>query len=181
MSNLDRKGFIINIENGKAEIIKNNTIVRIANQDRNLYKLTINIKEVDDSGAYSAVNMNNSKIWHSRMGHIGHNQLQQLAKTVLGMNIKANRDVTEVCETCVNCKQTQVPHKQTKVNARRLFEKIHSNVSTEEKQDERMSVMESCNGKDRCVLEDNKTKRKKKQKERIYIAQMHKKRKLKQR
>jgi hypothetical protein len=94
------------------------------------------------------------------------NQLQQLAKTVDGMNVKANRNVREVCETCVNGKQTRVPHKQTNVSARRPFERIHSNASTEGKEDERMSVMESCNGKGiyRCVLEDNKTKRKKKQK-----------------
>jgi hypothetical protein len=43
------------------------------------------IKEVDDCGAYSAVNMNNSKIWHSRLGHIGNNQLQRSAKIVDGM------------------------------------------------------------------------------------------------
>jgi hypothetical protein len=46
------------------------------------------IKEVDDCGGYSAVSMNNRKIWHSRMGHVGQNQLQQLAKIVNGMNIK---------------------------------------------------------------------------------------------
>jgi hypothetical protein len=42
-------------------------------------------KQVDDCGAYSAVYMNNSKIWHSRLGHTGNNQLQQSAKTVDGM------------------------------------------------------------------------------------------------
>jgi hypothetical protein len=52
VSNLDRKGFIINTENGKAEIIKYSTVVGIANRDRNLYKLSMNIKEVDDSGSY---------------------------------------------------------------------------------------------------------------------------------
>jgi hypothetical protein len=64
------------------------------------------IKEVYDSGAYSAVNMNNSKIWHSRLGHIGNNEFQQSAKTVDRMNVKTNSDVPEVCETCVNGKQT---------------------------------------------------------------------------
>jgi hypothetical protein len=47
VSNLDRKGFIVNIENGKAEIIKNCTVVGIANRDGNLYKLSMTIKEVD--------------------------------------------------------------------------------------------------------------------------------------
>jgi hypothetical protein len=56
-------GFIANIKNGKAEIIKNSTVVGIADQDGNFYKLSMPIKEVDDCEAYSAV-INNSKIWH---------------------------------------------------------------------------------------------------------------------
>jgi hypothetical protein len=50
VSNLDRMGFIINIENGKAEITKNNTVVGTADRDGNLYKLSMTIKEVDDCG-----------------------------------------------------------------------------------------------------------------------------------
>jgi hypothetical protein len=72
VSNLDRKGFIINIDNSKAKIIKNSTVVGIANRDGNLYKLSMTVKEVDDSGAYSAVNMKNSKIWHSRFRFLVH-------------------------------------------------------------------------------------------------------------
>jgi hypothetical protein len=80
------------------------------------------IKEVDDSEAHSAVNMNNSKIWHSRMGHIGHNQQQhQLAKIVDGMNIKLNNNETEVCEMCVS-------GNQTRVKTRRFLERIHSDL-----------------------------------------------------
>jgi hypothetical protein len=56
------------------------------------------VKEVDDSGAYSAVNMN-SKIWHSRLGHVGNDQFQQSAKTVDRMNVKTE-NIPEVCETC---------------------------------------------------------------------------------
>jgi hypothetical protein len=97
VSNLDRMGFIINIENGKAEIIKNSIAVGIADQDGNVYNLSMTIKDVNEE-AYSAVNMNNSKIWHSRMGHIGHDQLQQLANIVDGMNVKMNNNETEVCE-----------------------------------------------------------------------------------
>jgi hypothetical protein len=60
------------------------------------------IKEVDDCGVYSAVKMNNSKIWHSRLGHIGNNQSQQSAKTVDGMGFA---DYVTVCLQlyCVSC------------------------------------------------------------------------------
>jgi hypothetical protein len=119
VSKVDRKGFIINIEDGKAEIIKNSTVVGIADRDGNLYKLNMTPKEVDDSEAYSAVNMNNSKIWHSRLGYIGHDQLQQLAKIVDGMNVKVNNNETEVSEICVSGKQTQVSHNRTRVKTLR--------------------------------------------------------------
>jgi hypothetical protein len=125
VSNLDRKGFIINIDKSKAKIIKNSTVVGIANRDGNFYKLNMTIKEVDDSEAHSAVSMNNSKIWHSRMGH---NQLQQLAKIVDGMNIKLNNNETEVCEICVSGKQTRMPHNHTRVKTRRPLERIHSDL-----------------------------------------------------
>jgi hypothetical protein len=62
--------------------------------------MNMTMKETDDRRAYSAVNMNNSKVWHTRMGHVGNNQFQQSAKTVDGMNVKANSDVPEVCDTC---------------------------------------------------------------------------------
>jgi hypothetical protein len=104
--------------------------------------------------------MNNSKIWYSRRGHIGNNQFQQSAKTLDRMNVKTNSDASEVCETCVNVKQTRVPHKQTEVNTPRLLEKIHSNVCNEGTQNNLVQE-----GNNNVNMEDNKTKRKKKQKE----------------
>jgi hypothetical protein len=62
------------------------------------------IEEVDYSGAYSAVEMNDSKVRHTRMGHIGHNQFQHSDKIVDGINAKMNRDITGVCETCASGK-----------------------------------------------------------------------------
>jgi hypothetical protein len=113
------KGFVITIKNGGKEITKNRTVIGIANRKGNLYKLSMTVKEVDYSEACSAVNMNNSKVRHSRMGHEGHNQLQQLAKIVDGMNVQVNNNETEVCEICVSGRQTRVPHNQTRVTARR--------------------------------------------------------------
>jgi hypothetical protein len=85
------------------------------------------IKEVDDNEAHSAVNRNN-KICHSRMGRVGHNQLQQLTKILDGMNIKMNNNETEVCEICVGGKQTRVPHNQTRAKTPRPLERIHSDL-----------------------------------------------------
>jgi hypothetical protein len=86
VSDLEMKDFIITIKNGRAEITKEGTVAGIASREGNLYKLNITIKEDDDSGAYSTVNKNNSKVWHTRMEHIGKRQLQQLAKIVDGVN-----------------------------------------------------------------------------------------------
>jgi hypothetical protein len=86
------------------------------------------IKEVDDSEAHSAASMNNRKMCHSRMGHVGQNHLQQLATIVDGMNIKLNDNETEVCEICVSGKQTRVLHNQTRVKTRRPLERIHSDL-----------------------------------------------------
>jgi hypothetical protein len=174
--NLDRKGFIINTDNGKAKIIKNSTVVGIANRDGTLYKLSMTVKEVDECEAYSAVNMKNSKTWHSRLGHVGNDQFQQSAKTADRVNVKTHSDVPEVCETCGSSKQTRVPHKQMKVNVLRPLERIHSNGSNEGTQNNQVQE-----GDNNVNMEDNKTKRKKKQKKRSHIAQMHKKRKLKHR
>jgi hypothetical protein len=72
--------------------------------------------------------MNNSKIWNSRMGHVGHNQLQQLAKMIDGMNTKLNNNKIEVCEICVSGKQTRMPHNQSRVKTRRPLGRIHSDL-----------------------------------------------------
>jgi hypothetical protein len=142
VSKLEKKGFVITIKNGGPEI------AGIANRKGNLYKMNMIMKEADDSRAYSAVKMNNSKLWHTRMGHVGNNQFRQSARTVDGMNVKTNSDVTEVCEICVKGKQTRVPQKQTKVNVRRPLERIHSNVSM------KYQVQEENNN---VNIEDNKT------------------------
>jgi hypothetical protein len=46
----------------------------------------MNIMEVDEREAHSAVNMNNRKIWHSRMGHIGKNHIHIYITTHLVSN-----------------------------------------------------------------------------------------------
>jgi hypothetical protein len=43
--------------------------------------------------------MNNSKVWHTRMGHIGNNQL---AKIVDLLCVKVNSDATEILALVVN-------------------------------------------------------------------------------
>jgi hypothetical protein len=54
------------------------------------------------------------------------------------------------------------------INKRKLTltDPLRGSVPTDGKQNERMSIMESCNGKDiyRCLSENNKTKRKENQK-----------------
>jgi hypothetical protein len=70
LSKIENKGFVITIKNGGEEITKDGTVVGIANRDENLYKSSMTMKETDDSRAYSAVNMNNSKVRHTRMGHV---------------------------------------------------------------------------------------------------------------
>jgi hypothetical protein len=55
----------------------------------------------------------------------------------------------------------------------RPLEKIHSNVSNEGTQDNQVQE-----GNNNVNIEDNKTKRKKKQEEKDTYCQMHKKRKL---
>jgi hypothetical protein len=80
--------------------------------------MNMTMKETDGSIAYSAVKMNKGKLWHTRMGHVGNSQFQQLA-TIYGMNLNKNSDVTEVNEKCLNGKQTHVPYKQRKVNTLR--------------------------------------------------------------
>jgi hypothetical protein len=72
--------------------------------------------------------MKNSKIWNSRMGHVGHNQLQQLAKIIDGITTKLNNNEAEVCEICVSGKQTRMPHNQSRVKTRRPLERIHSDL-----------------------------------------------------
>jgi hypothetical protein len=79
---LRQEGVYYKLRNGTGEIIKSSTVVGVANRDGDLYTLTMTVKEVDDRWAYSAVNMRNSKIWHSRLGHVGNDQFQQWAKTV---------------------------------------------------------------------------------------------------
>jgi hypothetical protein len=65
VSKLEKKGSVITIKNGGAEIAKDGTVTGIANRKGNLHKMNMTMKEADDSKAYSAVKINNSKIRHT--------------------------------------------------------------------------------------------------------------------
>jgi len=70
-----------------------------------------------------------AKIWHERYGHIGYDNLKKVIRMVDGINprmLKLTDD--RICHTCIEGKQTKLPHKKERNRAKRPLQLIHSDL-----------------------------------------------------
>lgn len=119
MPKLEANGFKVVFENRKGKIIMD-TQNAVAYRNHQVYELEIlsltNIASVVQA-------REDAKIWHERYGHIGFNNLKKVAVMVDGIDLK-NLDLTndKVCHTCVEGKQTKLPHNQERSRAKRSLQ-----------------------------------------------------------
>lgn len=71
---------------------------------------------------------NGTELWHRRLGHIGLTSMQRLHKMVDGFGSCKAGSGTQVCTTCIQGKQTKLPHNQERRSAKRPLELVHSDL-----------------------------------------------------
>lgn len=123
---LEANGFKVVFENRKGKILKNTQVYAVAYRNYQVYEL-----EVLSLTKIATVMQikEDAKLWHERYGHIGFNNLKKVAKMVDGIDpTKLELSDDRICHTCVEGKQTKLPHNQERTRAKRPLQLIHSDV-----------------------------------------------------
>lgn len=66
------------------------------------------------------------ELWHRRLGHASKDAVRKMSRLVEGLGEASLKDV---CHTCVEGKQTKLPHNQTRTRATRPLELVHSDLA----------------------------------------------------
>ena len=80
----------------------------------------MNVTDKYDGEGQAAVTVDH-KLWHERLGHIYHQSLLHLSKTVNGLYVEGVVN-SDFCETCVEGKMTNLPFKGTRPSTTRALE-----------------------------------------------------------
>lgn len=113
-------------ENKAGTIVKDQTTLAVAPIDEkvNLYKL--NFKKTCVSANLCTAS-DTIDVWHKRFGHLNFESIKKLSQKDHGINLSKS-EVASRCETCIEGKQTKMPHKETRKRATRPLQLIHSDV-----------------------------------------------------
>jgi len=84
----------------------------------------------DQTGIANVVHVKeDAKIWHEQYGHIGIDNLKRVVRMVDGINprmLKLTND--RICHTCIEGKQTRLPHNKERTRVKRPLQLIHSDL-----------------------------------------------------
>jgi len=123
---LEMNSFRITFENGKGLIERSNRLVAIAlRQKSQVYLLSFRYREADANICTSTKNL---ELWHKRMGHLNIDSMKRLQGQVDGIKEDLSKSSKEMCQTCIEGKQTQQPHNQTRIRAKRPLQLVHSDL-----------------------------------------------------
>lgn len=123
ISTLDKKGYKITFFGGQSLISLNGNIVAQGEITGTLYHLTMAIEEP----SVQSLIANNADVWHKRLGHLGKQNLKLIQKMVDGIDgfECVNNDM---CDVCVEGKQTRQPFPGTRPKTSRPLERVHSDL-----------------------------------------------------
>ena len=116
---LELKGFKILFSDGKGLISRREIIVAEAYRQNTLYELKLRRYT---KNAYMSTVCQNVDLWHKRVGHISYNALKKLT------NLDFSEKLESLCQYCVEGKQTQKPHNQHRIRAKRPLQLVHSDL-----------------------------------------------------
>lgn len=118
-------GFRVIFENKRGIITKGDNVIAIAHRNElELYEL--NFKKVVHANV--SMRMNELELWHKRMGHLNYEDLKRLQKQTVGINTKFVDSSHELCEICIEGKQTPMAHNKHRKRAKRPLQLIHSDL-----------------------------------------------------
>jgi hypothetical protein len=107
--------YIVNFQNTKASIIKNNKIILEANLEEKLYTIKLEASYLNKE--ISNKNLENIKLWHTRYGHKNLDTICRIL-SIPKPNIKLN------CSSCIKAKLTNTKHIKITPKAKNYLDKI---------------------------------------------------------
>lgn len=122
---LEINGFTVIFKDGKGAIMKRNKVIAVADRKSKLYELNF---QLDFESANFCKVEKSTELWHKRLGHISNSGLRKLKDIVDGIDIDVKPESSQVCEHCIEGKQTKLPHNQKRVRAKRPLQLIHSDL-----------------------------------------------------
>ena len=125
---LDTEGFCINIKNSSLYLYDKNNIQIICCPNKHGHYTLQTSKDILSSGINKRrlPEVNNTKLWHMRLGHIGVKRLNQLVRNGLIPDLTIESYPT--CESCIQGKMTKAPFSGVGHRATNLLELVHSDV-----------------------------------------------------
>ncbi|KYM93681.1 Copia protein [Cyphomyrmex costatus] len=123
---LEMNGFRITFVNGKGLIEKDNVTVAVAlRKNSQVYLLSFRYREANANACTSTESL---ELWHKRMGHLNIDSLKCLQGQVDGIKGDFTKSSMEMCQTCIEGKQSQQPHNQARIRAKCPLQLVHSDL-----------------------------------------------------
>jgi len=126
VSKLEANGLTVIFAHGKGRILKGTRVLAETQRCHRVYELLVyNQTEIVNV----AHGKEDAKVWHERYGHIGIDNLKKVVRMVDGINPKMLKLTDDrICHTCVEGKQTRLPHNRERTRAKRPLQLIHSDL-----------------------------------------------------
>jgi len=114
----------------KVSITYNNKIILKGYKQKNgLFQVKMKADQKEKS--YLTEDCDNAaKIWHRKLGHIGHKNLKILMKISEGINLTTDQleKMEKVCKICLEAKQTKTKFDNNRVRAKRPLQIIYTDL-----------------------------------------------------
>lgn len=94
--------------------------------DKGLYM--VNLHETEES--YLTQDKDKTEDWHRKLGHLGLNNMKKLIDLSTGITLNKSQvnELKNVCEVCLQAKQTRLPFNTVRQRASRCLEILHTDI-----------------------------------------------------
>ncbi|KAG9442378.1 hypothetical protein H6P81_018232 [Aristolochia fimbriata] len=124
---LDKKGLETRFKSGKATVGRNNSILFSGTLIDGLYSLDLysrSTSNVKVDFEYACLSLDDSLLWHLRLGHVNVNKLHRMVSS--GLLPKLHNEL-RTCENCLSGKMARLPFGKGE-RVQNLLEVIHSDI-----------------------------------------------------
>jgi len=128
------KGHTIVMKNRTVKIYKKRKLIAVGTQGlNNLFKLNLDHKQayalLARSTSSNIAKLEDSKLWHYRLGHLGINNMKLIQDRVYGINMTDNEIAhSSICEHCLSGGQHAQPSTHNATRASDVLELIHTDI-----------------------------------------------------
>ena len=122
---LDELGYMIKVEMGTIKVLKGSLLVMKGLRKNGIY-LLLGSTIIGSVSAMAGSSLNNTMLWHKRLGHVSQRGLTELAKQGLVGDGKLQE--LEFCETCVYDRSSSVKFGAGIHRTKGTLDYIHSNI-----------------------------------------------------